>query len=381
MKSKDEIRVRVKWLLIITVTFLGVYLGFRFILPLILPFVLAYFLAWIIRPMTEFLYKRVRMARIIGGTLSLLLVVGIAGTGIFYLIKTLLRQAVAFLRNFPIYMSSIVDRLDYICGSCDKVFGLTDGTMRTVMDDHMMSMLTRVKTDIIPGITEQTISITIKFVGAIGILLIILVSTILIAKDLPVYKERYEKSDIYQDIHKVTKKLSEAGIAYIRAQVSIAVIVAFFCVLGLTILRNEYALLIGVGIAIMDAFPVLGSGLILIPWSIIMLLNGNIYAAAILLTIFLLCQIIREVLEPRLIGNRIGIKPIFTLMSIYIGLQLFSFAGFFLGPIGLIMIITIVKAIYEKNDKGSDQKPEETGKDGGASDEELKERSNHPVVE
>jgi len=80
-----------------------------------------------------------------------------------------------------------------------------------------------------------------------------------------------------------------------------------------------------------------------------MLINGNIYGAAILFTTYLLCQIVREILEPKLIGNQIGIKPLFTLISMYIGVRLFSIAGFFLGPIGLIIIITIVRVLSEKH--------------------------------
>jgi predicted PurR-regulated permease PerM len=107
---------------------------------------------------------------------------------------------------------------------------------------------------------------------------------------------------------------------------------------------------LGIFIAILDALPIIGSGMILIPWSIIMLINGNIFAAAILITVYLLCQIIREIVEPKLIGNRIGIRPLYTLMSMYVGLKLFGIAGFILGPVGLIIIIAIIKSLNEKKE-------------------------------
>jgi hypothetical protein len=72
MKIKEETAARLKWMATITVTTLGVYLCFKYFLPLILPFVFAYFLAWIIRPVTEFLYRRLKIPRIVGGTVSLL---------------------------------------------------------------------------------------------------------------------------------------------------------------------------------------------------------------------------------------------------------------------------------------------------------------------
>jgi sporulation integral membrane protein YtvI len=179
-------------------------------------------------------------------------------------------------------------------------------------------------------------------------MLIVFVAAVLIVKDLPSFHKRYEHNDFYKDMHKVTEKLSDAGIAYLRSQLIIMMIVAVICVLGLTLIKNDYAVLLGLGIAIMDALPILGSGIIFIPWAIIMLMNGNIFTAAILVTTYLLCQIIREVLEPKLIGNSIGIKPIFTLIAMYVGVKLFSIAGFFLGPIGLVIIITIYKVINDK---------------------------------
>ncbi len=348
MVMKVETRARLKFILIIVLTSLGVYLCFRFVLPLVLPFLIAYFLAWTVRPTTEFLFRRCKVPRIIGGTFSLLVLTTAVGTGLFFLVNTLLKQAINFIRNIPIYVTIIADKLDNICKNSDELFGLAVGTMRSVVDDNLIQMTNNVKANIMPSITQRMIGVTIALVGAIGIILIILVSAVLIVKDLPAFHKKYENKDFYKDIHRVMEKLADAGIAYLRSQLIIMVIVALICVLGLTILKNNYALLIGVGIAIMDALPILGSGIILIPWSIIMLMNGNIYAAAILVTIFLICQIIREVLEPKLIGNRLGIKPLSTLVAMYIGLRLFSIAGFILGPIGLIIITTIVKIATEK---------------------------------
>ena len=350
MIFKEESSGRKKWLLAIAATTLGVYLGFRYLLPLIFPFLVAYFLAWIIGPLTEFLYRKLKLPRIIGGTISLLLLTAVAGTGICYLINTLLKQMITFVKNIPVYMSILADKLDYICKGCDEMFGLSSGYARAIVDDNMNQTINRVKSNIMPSITQRTIAFTIGLVGSIGIMLIIFIAAILIAKDRHGFHERYKSNDFYRDVHKVTDKLADAGVAYLRSQIIIMAIVAVICVLGLTFLKNDYALMLGIGIAFMDALPILGSGIIFIPWSIIMLINGNIYAAAILITIFLVCQVIREVLEPKLIGNRIGIKPIFTLVAMYVGVKLFSIAGFILGPIGLIIIITIVKVINEKSE-------------------------------
>jgi sporulation integral membrane protein YtvI len=327
---------------------IGVYLSFRYLLGLVLPFIFAYFLAWIIRPVTESLYRRFRLPRVLGGTLSLFLLFAVFGTGICLLINILIKQAFAFIRNLPVYLNMIANKLDHICQGCDELFGLEEGTLRTMVDDTLMQTVNRVKNNLMPQITEHTISITVGLIAFLGVLLIIFVSAVLIVKEMPSFQEKYSKHSLYKDIHRITGKLSEAGAAYLRSQIIIMIIVALLCVLGLTLLHNDYAVLLGIVIAIMDALPVIGSGMIFIPWAIIMLMNGNIYAAAVLITIYLICQILREVLEPKLIGNRIGIKPLYTLIAMYIGVKLFSMIGFLLGPIGLVIITTIYKVVNEK---------------------------------
>lgn len=355
MKVWKDASERVRWFLTILFITLGVYLSFRYLLPLILPFLVAYLLAWIIRPVTELLYRRLKIPRIVGGTFSLLLLVVVFGTSICLLINILIKQTIAFIKNLPIFLQMVTEKLDHICVNCDKLFGLNSGSVKTLVEENLLQTVNRVKSNLMPKLTEQTIAIIVILIAFIGILLIIFVSAVLIVKDIHVFKEKYENNDLYQDIHKITVKLTEVGMAYLRSQIIIMLTVAGICVLGLILIGNDYALLLGIGIAFMDALPILGSGIVFVPWAIILLMKGNIYGAAILITTYLLCQVVREVLEPKLIGNRIGIKPIFTLVSMYVGFKLFSVAGFFLGPIGLVIIITIYKVMKEKKPNVANQ--------------------------
>lgn len=356
MKTMLNRSFMIRWFFTIVTITACVYLSFRYLLPLIFPFLVAYFLAWIIRPVTEALYQRMKIPRVIGGSFSLLLLVGVFGTAFCMMINILIKQAILFIKNIPIWYDVIAGKLDSVCAYMDNLFGCNCGTVRNIVDDNLKNTVIMVKTDIIPKLTKQSIFITIQLVGFIGIVLIVLVAAVLIAKDQPLMRKYYEKNKLYQEFHKVTVKLSEAGIAFLRCQLIIMSIVAVICVLGLYFIKNEYAMLLGIGIAILDALPILGSGMVLVPWSIVTLINGNIFKAAMLFTIFLVCQVIREILEPKLIGNRIGIKPLYTLIAMYIGVKLFSLAGFFLGPIGLLIIITIFKVLYEKAEENTCEK-------------------------
>lgn len=343
-----NINNRTKLLLVIITAIIGVYFGFQYILPLFTPFILAYFIAWLLSPIVRILYRKLRMPKLLGGIISL----GLLGTIVVWLICYLgnifMKQVVILLQNMPIYLSILSGYMDSFCNGCDKFFGSQLGSSRGLIDSNIESMLYTVKTEIMPALTSQSVTIAVSLIGVIGVILITIVSILLIIKDEDENEKNFQSTIYYQDIHLVTSKLTETGIAYLRAQAIMMVLVAILCTTALLVIKNKYALLIGIGIGIFDAFPVLGSGLILIPWSLISLLNQDVFSAAILMTLYLGCQLIRQCVEPKLLGNRIGIKPIFTLMSMYIGVRLFGLAGFLLGPLGLVIIITIVKESKER---------------------------------
>lgn len=337
-----NINNKVKLLYVMIAAIIGVYIGFEYILPLFIPFVLAYFIAWILLPVVRFLNRKIHMPKLCGGVLSLSLLGSAVGWGLYHLCGIFLQQLTVLLRNMPIYLSVLGAHVDRFCDGCDAFFGIQLGTMRSYFYSSMDGLLSTVKTKIMPIITSQSLNIMIGLAGIAGIILIILVSILLLIKDDEQYHNSFKSSVFYPDIHLVTSKLSEMGVAYLRTQAIMMTFIAILCSLGLLLINNKYALIIGIGIGIFDAFPILGSGLILVPWGIIELFNRNLYSAAILFTLYLGCQLIRQFLEPKLLGNRIGIKPIYTLMSMYTGLKIFGIPGFILGPLGLVIITTIV---------------------------------------
>lgn len=351
---RDKDKLRLKWIGSLLIITLMVYLSFRFLLGLVLPFIFAYFLSWIIRPVTEGLYRKFKIPRLLGGTILLLLLYLVFGIAFCMLINILIKQAIGIIRNMPVYLNMIAGKLDAICNYCDGLLGFDCGTARGFIDEHISQFLNNIKGRLMPEITQHSVTILIWFIGFVSILLIVFIAAVLITKELPVFKEKYGGHTVYHEFHKITKSLSEAGMAYFRAQLIIMLMVAVICVVALVLIKNEYALLLGMGIAILDALPLIGIGLVLIPWIIISLIQGNFFVAAILFTAFLFCQIIREVLEPKLVGNRIGIRPLYTLMAMYAGIKLFGIAGFILGPIGLVIIITIYKSICDKQSEPED---------------------------
>lgn len=334
-----------KYILTLIGTTLGVYLLMKCILPLVVPFIFAYLIAAALLPLTRFLERKLRIPKTITGGILLFILLITLGCALFFLLRNLINQIVALLTNLPVYQASIMNIVDSICINCDGMLGLMEGQTRGFVDNHISSVFTTIQSRILPTISQHTLLIVVKIIGFTGSIIFLVVASLLMIHDADAIKKSYSKLLIYEDIRAVKEKISNAGIAYFRAQIIIMSIVATINVSGFVLLKNQYALLIGIAIALIDAFPVLGSGIILVPWAMISLFSKDIFDAAILMSIYLLCQLVRQFLEPRLIGNKIGIHPIFTIMAIYVGIQLFGIMGFILGPLSLVTIRAIVEVI------------------------------------
>lgn len=348
MNVRKETREKLLLFGVLLITVLAVYFGFRYLFPLLFPFLVALLVASIIRPMMFFLKQRLHIPNTIGACISLCFIVLLIGIIICYVGTTLVRQLFELTASLPQAKNRLFLKVSELCCGCDGLFGWQNGTMMQYLNVQNWDVTEFIQTEVLAKIPYQTLRIFLGFVGGLGIILITLIATVLLAKDYEDYKESFHKSIFYHDVHRVTTKLANAGLAYLKAQAMIMIVIAVICVVGLMLVKNPYALLIGFGIAVFDAFPVLGSGFILVPWALIILLRGNIFHAAVLVSIYLCCLIVRQCLEPKLIGERIGIKPVFTLLAIYIGIKLYGGLGFLLGPISFVIIKSIMELVREK---------------------------------
>ncbi|BBF44541.1 predicted permease [Lachnospiraceae bacterium KM106-2] len=315
---------------------------FRFMLPFLFPFIVAYLLARIVKPVAIFLRKRFHLPLILGSTIAIVFLFALIGSIVYFLGRALFGQLISFIQDIPIYQNVIYAKLAKICCCMDKMLGYSAGSVQTVVWDNINQGFMVVQENLMPFITTQTMTVVTKVLEIGTFVLIVAISVINLVPDFDSISERYRKTVIYQVIHPITGKLASVGYAYVKTQSIIMSVNAVILFAGFLIIKNKYALLAAIGIAFMDAFPIIGSGLFLIPWAIISLLSKKVFVAAMLISLYGLCELVRQLLEPRLLGNRLGIKPIFSIMAMYVGVDLFGVVGFLLGPLALVILRTIV---------------------------------------
>lgn len=318
-------------------TILILFLAFRYFLPLTMPFVLAYFFAKAVSPLVHFLVVRMKWRRKVSILLVVVTVFFTLGGFTAYIISLVISQGMLLLQKMPVYHQMFGRTLEQLCCHCDQMLELSVGTSFQYVETQVDNLYHNIGSDILPRLSGYATELFKWLAAAISGIFIFFLSTTLILLD-----ENFPK--VRGKLRPFMRKLKEAGFAYIKSQVLLIFLIATLLSVGLFLIGNEYALLLGIGIAILDAFPVMGSGVVLIPWAVLDLVGGHYYEAAILLTMFCIITFLREIVEPRLIGKEIGLKPLYVLFSVYVGIQLFGIMGVILGPISL----TVLKVVNEE---------------------------------
>lgn len=337
-----------KWLIRLCLVSLLVWFVLKYLLVLFLPLVLAFFITRSVYPGALGLRRMLRRVHIFAGPVLCRFVVLFLYLSVFIgaligVAAGLVRQFRHFAAGLDQYMIWIYNIFDDICCRCDIFLGFAPGTAMEGLSDFFSG-------DNKAAIQEKLLSLpgtALPFLGVAGkagvVFLFSVVFSVMALSNLERWYKHYRHFPYYSECHMILRELTGAGFAFVRTELIVICCIIALNVTVLMLLGNSYALLIGVLIAIIDALPVFGSGTVLFPWAVWKLFHGELWYAVILLCLYGGCQLIRQFLEPRLMGKRLHVEPAAMLASIFAGLQLFSIAGVILGPVGFLLIRALMR--------------------------------------
>ena len=294
------------------------FLFLKYIFPLLSPFLLAYLTVYAFYPL---LYK-LEVKWKIRKTITMFLVLGILAIIILSLIWVII----------AISGGSVEETLPHVLEWKDRLF-LTSGNA--------------ILHDLLPEILKNTVSYIQKVFPVLAYIGIYLIATILMAKDFDGLMSKVHKIgalDSFMDI--VGKILRTAGM-YLKAQMILIIIIMGICIAGFYCIGITSPILLGILAGILDALPFIGTGIVLIPTSLIFFLEREIMKGVICLFIYIVCIGVRELLEPKLVGKGLGILPVILLISIFAGIKLFGVAGIVKGPLGIVLYKNIWVMLFK----------------------------------
>ncbi|MDD6194307.1 MAG: AI-2E family transporter [Lachnospiraceae bacterium] len=299
---------------------LVVFVFMKWILPMVLPFFIAYYIASLVRGAKE---KEKR-----NPILRLFLTIGIIGLVImvgWYLSQEFLEL---WSRREELLYWEGAEESGLIGQLYQKLVQQFDG-------EHLSDELIRKVASPFGGMRDT--------LGGFVAVAVTAVATVLMIGEYDALREKLHKNALGQVIVALGKDLSVAGGDYLRAQGWIMLIITGICILALFLVGNPYAVLVGIAIGICDALPFIGTSLVFVPWAIVMFFQGSIWLGIYYLILAGGTSLLRQFLEPKFIGHRVGANPLAVLISIYLGLQFYGIWGVVLGPASAFLIWEIYR--------------------------------------
>lgn len=343
-----------KTILILGVTG-AVYACFKYLLPLVIPFLIAYLFALILHPSAMWLRekccftikgKKICISLAIIGGVEIILFVGSLGVFVYIGGRKLFMEAALLLNSLP----QMIDRLDqWLTGNCfwiEQFLQLPKGYMVHLVREILMEGGKAIKNTAMSFLMVNSMTVVKCFVQITVITVILFIATILSLQEMEDIRMRRDNSMFRHEFAMIGDRLVTVGSAWLKTQGVIMILTMIICTVGLFLMGNPYSILLGIGIGILDALPIFGTGTVLIPWALISFINGKWFYGFSVLLIYIVCYFLRQFMEAKIMSSKVGITPLESLISMYLGLRLFGILGLFLGPIALLIIEDIVE-FYE----------------------------------
>lgn len=343
-------------------------LGLGFVLfPYVAPFVVASLLAWMIEPLVRFLtqvLRRVRFARTLAAAVSTFMVLGILLLLFMLLSSRAFTELKSLAYALPGWASSVVERLLTWLNELDFQWELLSDTARSYIQDAIITLgktITSSATSLATLLARGAwTTATVALPQVILFITLSLMGTFYLSSDrvkIHAFLHSLIPTRMAKGSSLVKENIFKAILSQVRAQLIMMFVTFTELIIGFTILDMNYALLLAILISILDALPVIGTGLFLIPFTLSGLLTGNFRFAVGMALLYIVIGIVRQTLEPRILGRHMGLHPLATMMSIYAGYRIAGFLGMLLGPMVLLLCKVVVAHLTHPEDAAAQPVP------------------------
>ncbi len=346
---------RKKWL--INFFYFAVILGIaifvcRYALPAMLPFVIALVVSLLLKPVIRFLREKCHVHKTIAGIVIVLLFYALIVFLLTVLGIKLFSVCKAFFISLPdMYIHSVQPWIDNTFNAIETLAARIN-PQSTAAYDTIAQNITQTLSQTVSTLSRSVVgfvtTFTFKTPGILLDILITIIATVFIAIDWSILSDFVMRqfSDRARDlVVNIRTHLALTLGRYVRSYALILFITFVELSIGLSIIGVENAIALSVLIAMFDILPVVGSGTVLIPWAIISLFRADYVRALGIAIVYVVVLIVRNIIEPKIIGQRVGLHPIVTLMAMVVGTYVF-------GPVGLLGLPVTLALLQSLNEEG-----------------------------
>lgn len=348
-RYSDKFKKTALFVIIIISVLAGIFFSYWLVFFL-MPFFIAFVLSSLMEPLIKLMEAKMRIRRKIAAPIVLLLllaaIVSLLVLAVIRLVnelKALIVTAPGFFQNLYLQITDWTDRSSH----------LFDWLPVGAATDNVASIIANISTTITnlgTSIARGAFTTAVSFPEVLIFTLITIMATYFMSSDREKISGifvRHLPESWVRSVLTIKNDMFNALFGYLRSALIIMAITFTELFIGLSIIGIRYALLAAFLIAIIDALPVLGTGSILIPWAVYSFITGDIRMGISILVLYVVVLVVRQIVEPKILGHQIGVYPLMTLAAMYAGLRTIGFAGLILGPITFLLIRNILIAIYK----------------------------------
>ncbi len=322
-----------------------VYVFVRYLFSPISPFLMAFVIAYVVERPAKFLSRRFKVPMKAVTIALVLLFYGVIGLALFLLGATLISAITTGVAQLPsLYAENLVPFLTAAFESLEQLVARLDPDLVVIINDafgQFVSSLGDIVSQVSMALVAQASSVATILPGFLIRVLLTVISTFFFAGDtekLSATLLRQLSPRGREVVGRIRQYLFSTLLVVVRSYLIIMTVTFTELAIGLSVIGIRNALLVALIIALFDILPVLGTGGIMIPWILVVLFQGNYPTAIGLSVVYIIITIVRNVLEPKIVGGQLGLHPAVTLLSMFVGVSLFGIAGLFVLPITLSLI-------------------------------------------
>ena len=330
---------------------LGGYLFFRFLLPCLAPFCLAFLTAALCEPVVRLLTDRLHLRRGVASALCVLVVLS-SLLGFFMLVVVrLIDEALGLITELPRLASGLPQILSRVEGALRHAMDSAPQGVRDYMDEALLAISERAA-QLPAALSQWALGKLSRAAAGAPVTLLFLatfaIGSFFISAGFPAilsFLRHQIPTGARVTAGNIKRDLLDGLGRWLRAELTLMAITFAILTAAFTLLHVEYAVVIALITALIDALPVFGSGVVLLPWAGAAVISGSPGRALTLVLTWLVATLSRSCLEPKLIGDQFGVSPAAALLAMYAGFRL-------TGVIGMVLFPFILMMLNEMNTKG-----------------------------
>jgi sporulation integral membrane protein YtvI len=335
----------------------GVYLFLRYLAPVFSPVLIAMLFVTMFGTTLQKMQKKLFVPRQVGAFIILLAFCLLITLILWILFSWIVGSLPDWIGRLDIWELELNTVVHNVCQLLGRTIGIDSGYLEDIILTNIAEGIDYFRRQSVPGVLSQSLAYAKGLIAFCTFFITFIISTILLAKD---YDRIMNKLLDREDCHvllEVICSLIRYIATYVKAQFIIMGTVSILSAITLWIIGVEHGALWGLLAGVLDALPFFGTSVVLLPIAVTQFIAGSYGRAVICLLLFAACTVLRELMEPRLIGSRMGIPAIAVLVAIYAGIQLFGLWGIIEGPLGFMVIYQTYHSIMVKRRQNEEQQP------------------------